>query len=437
MSIGTSVRSSCQRADQAGEARSCAWRNFSLGVISGVAYNFNAALLGTQVVMVWYLSELTESNLLISLLLPIEIGSWYLLQPFMSPLVRRRSHVLPIYHAAGAVRVGALAALSVATALLGPRPSLLPTFLGLFTICSVAAGIAALPFLTVVTKTIPAEKRGMYFGWRRFAGGVFAVGGALFVRAVLSPDSGLGFPFNYVLLFAAGCLVTLVMVGTFSLVDEPGGPAVGRAAAAAEPLRRRLGQAFGNTDYVRYLGLQVALAVASYSLPFYAVYARRALGVSAETAGTYVMASTAASVASNLLLGWLGDRRGNRLLVRLAALTAVLPPAAALLAGRLAGPVLAHGGLFTSIFVFQGLHGTAHSIGSGNYLLELGSANEQVTYVSFAHGLIGLALLGSPLAAALVNWMGFDALFATSLMCGLTAVTLSLNLGEPRASTSG
>ena len=43
-------------------------RNFLLGVISGVAYNVYIVVLSTELVMTWFVSELTASNLVISLL---------------------------------------------------------------------------------------------------------------------------------------------------------------------------------------------------------------------------------------------------------------------------------------------------------------------------------------------------------------------------------
>jgi hypothetical protein len=432
VSVDVSVRAEGSEGVRQSEAGTHVRRNFALGVISGVAYNLNASLLSTQLVMTWFMTDLTDSNLLVSLLLPIEIGTWYLLQPLVSRYVRRRARALPLYRAVAAIRVGALAALCAATFVLDEPARLLPVFLGLFTVSCVAAGIAALPFLTVVAKTIPFRKRGMYFGWRRFAGGLLAMVGAVVVKAVLSPDFALGFPANYAVLFGGGCLVTLVMVGAFSMVDEPREREGIDDTCSAEPMLRRIASALADRNYVRYLGLRVALAVASYSLPFYAVYARRELDAPGDAVGKYVMASTVAGVVSNLVLGWVGDRRGNRLVVRLAALSAVLPPTAALFIADLAGPALEHSALFTFIFVFQGLHNTAHSIGSSNYLLELGSSRQRVTYVSFAHGLVGVALLGSPMGGAVVDWLGFDALFAASLVSAVVAVLLSLGLGEPR-----
>lgn len=432
MPIAIPFVSQRSRAADAEETKPHLRRNFSLGVVSGVAYNLYVSTLNTQLVMTWFLSELTDSNLLISLLLPIELGSWYFLQLLLSGYVQRRARGLPLYRATAGIRVAALAVLSLATFVLDRPAPLLLVFMVMFTVNSVMAGIAALPFLNVVTKTIPLKQRGMYFGWRRFAGGLLGLLGAALVRVVLAPGFSLGFPDNYALLFAAGCLITLVMVGTFSLVVEPDRPVDARGGTPARPLTDAVRRALRESNYRRYLGFRAALAVASYSLPFYAVYARRRLSVSGDRLGTYLMGSTLAGAVSNLLLGGMADRYGNRLLVRLAALTALLPPTAALVLPHLTRPPLDQSGPFTSIFVFQGLHAAAHSIGSNNYLLEMGSSNERVTYVSFAHSVVGLALLGSPLGGAIVDWTGFEPLFVISLVSALAAVILSLGLRELR-----
>ena len=143
-------------------------RNFGLGVVSGVAYNLYTAVLSTQLVITWFLSELTDSNLLISLLIPIEMGSWFFLQLILSGYVQRQPRALPLYRLMAIARLAAVALLALAAVSLDHTESLLVACLVLFTVGSVASGVAALPFLSVVAKTIPPGRRGMYFGWRRF-----------------------------------------------------------------------------------------------------------------------------------------------------------------------------------------------------------------------------------------------------------------------------
>jgi MFS family permease len=148
--------------------------------------------------------------------------------------------------------------------------------------------------------------------------------------------------------------------------------------------------------------------------------------------GIYLIGSTLAGVFSNLVLGRVGDRRGNRLLVRLSALGVTLPSIIALVIIYWPETGLDKSFMFALVFLFQGLHTTANTIGNSNYVLELVPSIERVLYISLTHGVVGLTLFASPLGGAIVDWLGFEPLFLFSLVCGLIAVVLSLGLEEPR-----
>jgi MFS family permease len=407
-------------------------RNFVLGVVSGVGYNLYTAVLSTELVMAWFLSELTQSNLLISLLFPIEFGSWYFLQLLLSGYVQRQPRTLPLYRVMALVRVVSVALLALGTFVLDRTEPLLIIFLLTFTANSIAAGVAALPFLNIVAKTIPPRRRGMYFGWRRFLGGLLGLAGGVLVKALLSPDFPLAFPDNYALLFSVGFVFTVLLVGPFSLIAEPSEI----IDQAPTNLKRQLGRALRlpnqNHAYGRYLGLRVAVVAAGYALPFYAVYARRVLGAADDIVGVYLIGLTLAGVLSNLVLGQIGDRYGNQLLMRLVAITAILPPTLALSIDRLPSFGLEKSLVFTLVFVFQGMHRTAIAIGGNNYVLELAPSIQRVLYLGFANGVVGTAIFLSPVGGAIVDGLGFEALFAFGLICSLVAIMLSLGLEEPR-----
>jgi hypothetical protein len=407
-------------------------RNFGLGVASGVAYNLYVVVLSTELVMTWFLSELTDSNLLISLLIPIELGSWYFLQLVLSGYVQRQPRSIPLYRLMSVLRLAATAFLALATFALGAGAMLLLIFLAMFTVNSVAAGVAALPFLSVVAKTIPPTRRGMYFGWRRFLGGALGLLGGVLVKAVLSPGSGLAFPDNYALLFFLGFLITTVLVGSFSLVVEPAEVVDTRPVGLGEQLRRAVRLPARDRNYYSYLRVRVAIVATSFALPFYAVFARRELNAPADMVGVYLICSTLAAVLSNLVLGGVSDRRGNRLVVRLATLTALLPATMALIVVLLPDTGLDKSLIFALVFVFLGLHATANGIGNINYMLELAPPTDRAIYVGFANGVIGLAVFASPLGGAIVDALGFVPLFLFALVCALVAVALSFKLEEPR-----
>jgi predicted MFS family arabinose efflux permease len=411
-------------------------RNFWLGVTNGIAYNLYIVILSTEVVMALFVSKLTDSNLLISLVIPIDLGSWYFLQLLFSGYVQRRPRGLPLYRLMGAVRVAAGTVLALAAFTLKPSPILLAVFLIGFAVNSVAAGVAALPFMNVVAKTIPITRRGSFFGWRRFLGGVLGLAGGVLVKTVLSPQFGLDFPTNFGLLFALGALLLIVLVSSYGLVVEPDEAVDVQPVGLGTQLQRGFRLSVRNRSFGRYLAVRIGIVMSSYALPFYAVYARRILVAPEETVGIYLVGMTLAAVLSNLVLGRLGDRYGSRLLMRLAAVSAVLPPLAALLIAHLPGSGTDKDLVFALIFLFQGIHTTANVIGSTTYLLEVASAVERVLYIGFAHGVVGLAVFTSPLGGAIVDGVGFEALFLVSLVGGLGAAAVSLGLDEPRKAQS-
>lgn len=417
----------------AGTAQKHLSRNFWLGVASGVAYNFYQAVANTNLVMTWFVSELTRSNLLISLLMPLGQGGWHFPQLLLSGYLQRRQRSLPVYRIMGVVRSAVVGLLALSVFMLDDPRVLLAVFFALFAINSLAGGVAGLPFMDVVAKTIPPTRRGALFGWRRLIGGSLGLAGGALVKVILAPDFGLTFPDNYALLFSLGFICVIVAVGAFSLVVEPPGVVNRQRVSLDQQLRRAVRLPVQHRSYGRFLALRLAIVAANYALPFYAIYARCVLDAPDDMVGVYLIGSTLASVLSNLIWSRVSDQQGNRLLMHLVALTALLAPALALLVAHLPEMGLDKSLIFTLVFVLSGAHQPASFIGSSNYLLELAPAGERAMYVGFTNTIIGLAVFTSPVGGAIVDALGFEPLFLFSLACSLVAVVLSLGLEEPRA----
>jgi MFS family permease len=407
-------------------------RNFWLGVLSGIGYNLYLVFFSTELILAWFLTELTDSNLLISLLIPVEMGSWYFLQIVFSGYVERKPLTMPVYRVTAGIRVAALGLLAVAAFTVTDPQALIVAFFLLFVTNALMAGVAALPFMNIVAKTIPSDRRGAYFGWRRFAGGLLGLGAGVLVRAILAPETGLTFSGSFGWLFVLTTVVTLLQVVTFSLVIEPHEAVDTRRVPLKEQFGRALTLPIRDGNFGRYLGTRVAIVAAALALPFYTVYARRVLAAPEETVGIYLMGMTLAGVLSNLAFARLSDRWGNRLVVRLAALMAMLVPATALLVAFAPGLGPARVAVFGLVYVLQGIQVSARVIGGTNYLLELTPSIERVLYIGVAHGVLGVVFFMSPLGAAIVDSLGFVPLFVVALAAGLVAIIVSLTLDEPR-----
>lgn len=65
-------------------------RNFSLGLVNGALFNLSASLLDPSLVLTWLASQLTSSNFLIGLVMPMNQGGWFLPQLLISGYLQGR-----------------------------------------------------------------------------------------------------------------------------------------------------------------------------------------------------------------------------------------------------------------------------------------------------------------------------------------------------------
>ena len=76
-------------------------RNFRLGVVNGVLYILSETLLDPTLVLIAYLSMITDSPILLGMLLPLRDGAWALPQLWVScflPSIDRKSTRLNSSH---------------------------------------------------------------------------------------------------------------------------------------------------------------------------------------------------------------------------------------------------------------------------------------------------------------------------------------------------
>jgi MFS family permease len=186
----------------------------------------------------------------------------------------------------------------------------------------------------------------------------------------------------------------------------------------------------------RYIGTQVYLSLTSVASPFFGLYAKNVLGAPDGMVGVYVAVRAAALLIFNLPWGYVSDRKGNRLVLRLmtlgnglAALLALIMVAAVSLL-QLHGPWLPY--LAIPIFLLSGAVVPAQMLVGSNFLLELVPEVERPLYMGVSNTLIGSAMVLSGLGGGLADLFGFAGVFgATVALLGL-AYGLANGLPEPR-----
>lgn len=394
--------------------RRTSWnRDERLGILNGWLVLLGDGFLNVSVVLAGFAARLGAPNAVIGLLPAIAGGGWMLPQLLVAARVRPLPYKLPVYRSAALVRMLSYLAMVVVAATLADRPALcLALFVLAMMTNAVASGVAGLPFLEVVSKIVPPDRRARFFGTRNLYGGLLAFGAGLGVRWILA--SGLAFPLNYALIFLLGAVAYTVGYGVFGRVteppDEPQPPGNFRDEVRAIP------STLADPHFRAFLTVRLLLAAASLGDPFYAVYALRDLGYPAATLGVFVMTLTGVAPLSNLFWQRVAERKGSRRIIRYASFSAVLAPLTALTVGALGLGTWA----YLLVFLFSSVAAQGFNLGHTNHLLNISPPGARSRYIGTLNTLVGTALFAPVVGGVIADALGYRVVF------GLAAALFAL-----------
>ncbi len=411
--------------------------NFILFIMNGAFGGLGDALTSTPLVMTAFLSQLTTSNTLIAMLGPLRDAGWYLPQFFMTSWVDRARRKVTAYRASTIFRMAAWLALVVCIFTIQDRVILLIAVFACTIAISFLAGFAALPFLILTAKVIPADRRGLVFGLRQFIGGALGVAAGGLVALILGGQFGLQYPQNYALVLgggATGYALSYIVLGFTR--EEPD-----EAPARTSPIRVNLKLAWSiarsDAQYQRYIVMRVALLAASACVPFLTVYAKRALGVNDGFIGTLISVTLACSLLSNMVWARLSDRSGNRLVMIIAAVMGLIFCAVAAIITGLTPDAsnsdLAHLALI-GLFGFSGVLQTGINLASLPLMIEVAPVNNQSLYIGLSNTILGVMILLTSSVGIIVDQLGFTGLFIFSGLAFVVALERLARMNEPRVS---
>jgi MFS family permease len=404
-------------------------RTFLLGVINGVLFNLAEALVGGTTVLPLFISNLTDSKVLVGLAGTMSQAGWYMPQFVVAGFIEHVKRKKPVYVWAGVVRLASIWVLAILVPLLaGSQAGLfLAGFFILYSVYTLGAGVAGISFMDIVARAIPANKRGTFFGARLSFGGALSALAGIVVRGVLDSSP---FPDNYAVLFVSAAAVVTAAIISFSLVHEPDAVVNETRMPFGRFLRRGPNLLRTDRSYRTFLIVRVLLNVWSMALPFYILYAREEMGLDPGAAGVLLSIQMIGFVVSNLLWGSLSNRTGNRIVLVLVSAVAVVAPLLAILSSRCTA--LGDTWCIGTVFFFLGFTLSGISLGQTNYLLDVSPEAERPTYMGFMNTLLAPILLLSTLGGFIIERTSFETLFLSVIGAAGVALVLSLRLHEPR-----
>ncbi|TVR70782.1 MAG: MFS transporter [Sphaerobacteraceae bacterium] len=423
-------------------ARRLYHRNFGFGVGNGSFGLLAETLIHPSIVLALFVSQISDSNLLIGLVPAMAAGLWFLPQLFGAALTQGRARQLPFAFYGTLLRTLVIGLLGVIGFLVGSdEPStLLIWFFVLYAIYNLAGGFTNVPMLELSARVIPANRRGLFFSQRSFWGGILGFMAGFLIQGILSQTED--FPANYALLFfAAFCALGLSTYFTAMMQEtyaEPSGHRQTFASHLAEAP-----QLFNNSAFRRFLGFRVTLSLSAIADPFYVVYVQQQLGAPAEIIGVYIIGMTVARFGSNLIWSKLVDFKGNRFVLQVAALMRLGIPMIALLlpplygwdtfADRVPGGDDSIFYVFGLIFVLYGAALSAQALANLTYVMDVAEPEQRPAYFGLTNTILGFVAFIPVLGGIMVDAFSFEFVFIVTFLIAFAGVVASGLLHEPQS----
>ena len=384
--------------------------NFICGLLHGVFYRAGMAFSEPTSVLPVFLSHFTGSLTMIGVFSALIHGGGVLPLFFVANRLEKTRRKKPVLLAAIWVRAGAWGILGLLVYFWrgGDTTLVLMALLVLLFVFSFAGGVAAVPFNDLWGKTLPATLRGRFYGHRQLWGGVMALGAAYVVKCVLG-DPNLVFPNNYGLLFLLSFGFLVISYIALSSVREPEGEILETPRRLSAFLGQSLRMVREDRVFSRFLLSRLGIGFGTFALPFYVLYGQRELQMPAERIGFLVAAQVTGAILSNIIWAELSDRVGNRIVIRLTGLVALLIPVLTLISTQVIGSPL-----LVAVFALIGVQVSGTGIGFSNYLLEIAPAPLRPSYIAVAGTVAGFAFLLPIAGGFVVDLWGFQAAFSAT-----------------------
>ena len=409
-------------------------RNFICFVLDYVFFGVGMAFASQTTVLPSFVSQLTDAPPLIGLSSTIMTGAWLLPQLIAASYLADKARKKPYLMLPAAIGRPVFCLLAGVLFLAGDRaPALILGlfFVGLAVFMSTDA-LAAVAWFDILSKAIPATRRGRLFGIAQFFSGLLTVGAGAAVSALLGPQ-GPPFPHNYALLFFLAGLSFLASLLVMSFLREPVKPTEAKRLPWNAFLPKLLTVLRENRTFSLATALRLLTGISGMTLPFYVIYATEELHLGIEAIGLFLSAQVVGGILAGFVWGYLNERSGSKIVVQCSIVMALASPLLALLIGtigRLAGALTVY--LYSLIFLAVGALNSSYMPGFINFILELAPPEERPTYIALTNTICGMLLVLPFLGGWLLQATSYPVLFAVTAGGVVLGLVLSFRLEEPR-----
>lgn len=399
--------------------------NFSIGLFDGSLFGVALGFASFSAVLPLFVASMTDSALLIGLVPAIHSVGWQLPQLFtashVSRLRRYKSTVLmnTIHERLPFFGFGVIALLMP---YIGKDLSLILVFLFL-TWQGLGGGFTANPWTSMISKIIPSDSRGTFFGLQAGLANLFISGSAILAGYLLD---FLASPWNFAVCFFLASFFFALSWFALARTREPEDlekiipeEKTHFWADSKQILKRDI-------NFNWFLIARFLSQFATMGFSFYIIYALRQFNMDSVTAGFLTATLTISQTVANIGMGWVGDRIGHRAMLILGAFSALVSAVLAWLATSLFW--------FYPIFILTGWANVSIWTIGMSMTVDFGTETQRPLYIGLSQTLTAPATILAPLLGGLiVDRAGFMPIFSTSIWLSAAMILILLWLvKDPR-----
>lgn len=388
-------------------------RNYIGNFVHGMLGMTGFRLINAPTFMPAYLHLVSGSNTVVGLGLALQQMGGIISPLVAGAAIEHRPKIMPMAIVLGSLGRLAILGMALTGWFLRDQAQVLTLLLFVF-LFGVFMGAQRVAFTLLMSRVIPISLRGRLQAWRNAVGGLIAailayVSGKYLIGANVL---GNGYATTFILAFF------LTSAGLWFLqhqIREPIPPTIREPVRLRDRMRDIPGLIAADRGYRWFLVMQMLATSARIATPFYILHVGATMHLDGATLGLLSLAYLGADTVSNIVWGYLGDRKGFRVVLVLAITIWI---ASTLLLLTLHAPL--------AVFVaFFGLGAAAagYMMASQTMILEFGHRDDLSMRIGISATAEGvMATIGPLIGGAVADLLGYNVVFGASL--GLLAAAL-------------
>ncbi|MBN1667236.1 MAG: MFS transporter [Anaerolineales bacterium] len=388
--------------------------NLTANLVDAVFFGMAIGFASFVTIIPLFVSQLTDSAILIGLVPAIHSLGWQLPQLFMASPVARLSRYKPmVLRLTVHERWPFLGLALIAWFLpqIDNRLALGLVFL-MLAIQGLGGGITANAWQSMVGKIFPSRWHGRFFGLQAGLANAIMALGALGAGFLLE---ALPFPQNFAAIFAIalfGLVLSYFALFPVREAEVPPAPEL----VERQAYRRNLLQIMrSDRGFRRFLLVRNLSQFAIMAVSFYSVYAVRQFEAPGAAIGLMTALMSGSSIFANALMGWAGDRWGHQVALGIGTIAMFLSAVIAWLAPAYSWFYLA--------FILAGVASVAVWTTPIAMTLEFGGLSQRPAYLGLSHTLTAPSTLLAPILGGwLADWLGYPAAFVAGAVASLVVL---------------